>query len=76
MEDIKYLYRVTQGRTEECAWLYEATNECEEVLAYARSANEALSLAQAYDDGDMQPDNIVIDGQTVVALCDQSIDDD
>ena len=39
------------------------------VLAYADSADSALDLATSYDDGDIQEDNVTVNGVTVGALC-------
>lgn len=64
---MKTLYLISQGTVTECS----ADQQCdctESVLAYARSADDARILASLYDDGVIQPDNVTVNGQTVVAL--------
>lgn len=64
---MKTLYLISQGTVTECP----ADQQCdctESVLAYATSADDARVLASLYDDGVIQPDNVVVNGQTVVAL--------
>lgn len=64
---MKTLYLISQGTVTECP-LDQQWNGTESVLAYARSADDARVLASLYDDGVIQPDNVVVDGKTVVAL--------
>ncbi len=71
----KRLYKIEPGSVSECnlagvaEWSDEAIVGGEySVVAYARSAYEALRLCARYDRGTLQPDNIVVDGVTVVAL--------
>lgn len=64
---MKTLYLVSQGTVTECP-ADQQWDGTESVLAYATSADDARVLASLYDDGVIQPDNVVVDGQTVVAL--------
>lgn len=64
---MKTLYLISQGTITECP-LDQQWDGAESVLAYARSADQARVLASLYDNGVIQPDNVVVDGKTVVAL--------
>lgn len=64
---MKTLYLISQGTITECP-LDQQWDGTESVLAYATTADDARVLASLYDDGMIQPDNVRVNGQTVVAL--------
>lgn len=64
---MKTLYLISQGTVAECP-ADQQWNGTESVLAYATSTDDARVLASLYDDGMIQPDNVTVNGQTVVAL--------
>lgn len=64
---MKTLYLVSQGTVTECP-ADQQWDGTESVLAYATSADDARVLASLYDDGLTQPDNVTVNGQTVIAL--------
>lgn len=70
------LYYIKEGNITELPWNYyiikklsDTCNWEDEALIYAESEEEALELADMYDDGLIEQDNVIIDGYgCIIAL--------
>jgi hypothetical protein len=67
---MKTLYRVEDGRAEPCPPASADVDGENSVLAYANDEADALRLSARYDKGELQPDNVTINGVVYAALQD------
>jgi len=65
---MKALYRVEGGIAEHCPPASTDVDGHTSILAYAEDDKEAERLAEMYDAGEIQPDNVTINGVTYGAL--------
>ena len=68
MEPNMHLYQIFDGEIEMVVNAAPETNGTERILALADSPASALWAATLYDRGELQPDNHVWNGETIVAL--------
>ena len=68
MEPNMHLYQILDGEIEMVDNAAPETNGTESILALADSPASAVWAATLYDRGELQPDNHVWNGETIVAL--------
>lgn len=71
MKTTKRLYRVSDGEATPTS--YDDDYDPKEVVyVYTSSTKRALTLARAYDNNKIAPDNMAYGNKTIVAICDQA----